>query len=126
VSAARSVTLRLQARPDAAAEARRAIHEDCQTMPGHLLYDAELLTTEVVTNSVKHARGMITVAIECDGQTLAVAVGDDSPLMPTVRRPRVNDIGGRGMQLVDRLAASWGTQRREDGKGKLVWFRIAC
>jgi anti-sigma regulatory factor (Ser/Thr protein kinase) len=125
VSTARSFTLRLQARPDAASEARRAVHENCQTMPGHLLYDAELLTTEVVTNSVKHARGMITVAIECDGETLAVAVGDDSPAMPTVRRTTADDIGGRGMQLVDRLAASWGTRSREDGKGKLVWFRIA-
>jgi two-component sensor histidine kinase len=105
-------------------EARRALHESCQTLPDYLLYDAELLTTELVSNSVKHCNGVITVAIECDSTGVAVAVADDSPAMPTVRRASVNDIGGRGMQLVDRLAASWGSRPREDGRGKTVWFRV--
>jgi anti-sigma regulatory factor (Ser/Thr protein kinase) len=125
VSQAMSVTLRLPARPDAATRARRALHENCQTLPDYLLYDAELLTTELVTNSVKHSTGLITVAIECDNTSIAVAVADDCPSLPTVRRPSVDDIGGRGMRLVDRLAASWGSKPRDDGKGKLVWFRVA-
>jgi anti-sigma regulatory factor (Ser/Thr protein kinase) len=120
-----SVTLRVQPRPDAAAKARRTLHDLCRQVPGHLLYDAELLTSEIVTNAVKHATGILTIAIECDGRQLAVAVSDDSPDQPVVRKARGEDIGGRGMQLVDRLAAVWGSKPGPGGKGKVVWFKLA-
>lgn len=32
--------------------------------------------------------------------------------------------GGRGLQLVDRLATAWGCQPGADGQGKVVWFRL--
>ena len=37
----------------------------------------------------------------------------------------MTDLGGRGLQLVDRIAATWGCTRRADGTGKIVWFRVA-
>src|SRR4051812_16595398 len=119
-----AVTLRLHAGADTAARARRTLRDHCNNVPGHLLYDAELLTSEIVTNAVKHTTGIVTLAIECDGRHLAVAVADDSPDTPVIRRAGPDDIGGRGMRLVDRLAAAWGCRHRADGKGKVVWFRL--
>ena len=119
------VTVRLRARPDAAQRARESLRSACHSVPGHLLYDAELLTSEIVTNVITHAGGMVTIVIDWDEHNLAVAVADDSPCGPTLRRSAPQDLGGRGMQLVDRLAASWGCNRRPDGAGKVVWFRLA-
>ena len=121
-----SVTVRLPASPEAPRKARESLRRTCgRTTPGHLLHDAELLTSEIVTNVVKHAGGMITIVVECDARKLSVAVADDSPDQPVVRRSATTDLGGRGMQLVDRLAARWGCKPRADGTGKIVWFRIA-
>jgi anti-sigma regulatory factor (Ser/Thr protein kinase) len=120
-----SLTLRLPARADAAAVARRTLHDLCRHAPDHLLYDAQLLTSEIVTNAVRHASGILTIAIECDRRQLAVAVSDESPDVPVVRESGDEDLGGRGMRLVAHLASAWGSTPRPDGTGKVVWFRLA-
>ena len=84
-----------------------------------------MLTSEIVTNAVRHAGGILTIDIECDSEHLAVAVSDDSPDIPVVREFGAEDIGGRGMRLVEHLAAVWGCTPRPDGRGKVVWFRLA-
>jgi anti-sigma regulatory factor (Ser/Thr protein kinase) len=125
VSERNSLTLRLPAQAGTAAEARRSLHDLCRHAPDHRLYDAQLLTSEIVTNAVKHAGGILTIVIECDQETLAVAVSDDSPDVPVVRDFRAESIGGRGMRLLDHLAAAWGCTPRPEGNGKVVWFRLA-
>ena len=125
MSTSSSVTVRLPASPDAPRRARESLRRTCVATPGHLLHDAELLTSEIVTNAVKHAGGMITMVVECDAYQLAVAVADDSPKEPVLRRSAAGDLGGRGMQLVDLLAAVWGCTPRSDRAGKIVWFRVA-
>jgi anti-sigma regulatory factor (Ser/Thr protein kinase) len=116
----------LPARPDAPAKVRQSLRRACAALPGHLLYDAELLTSEIVSNVVKHVGGTLTVDIDFDGRNLTVAVADESPREPVPRRPALNDIGGRGMQIVDRLAAQWGCARLADDTGKVVWFRVVA
>jgi anti-sigma regulatory factor (Ser/Thr protein kinase) len=125
VSERNSLTLRLPARAGTAAEVRRTLHDLCHHAPDHRLYDAELLTSEIVTNAVKHAGGILTIVMECDQETLAVAVSDDSPDVPVVRDFCPEGIGGRGMRLVAHLAAAWGCTPTPDGNGKVVWFRLA-
>jgi anti-sigma regulatory factor (Ser/Thr protein kinase) len=120
-----AVSLRLAPRPDAPAEARRSLRNACWDVPATVLYDAELLTSEIVTNAVRHARQVITIDIECDERSLAVAVADDCPDVPVVKSVGTNHISGRGMRLVDRLAAAWGCRPSKDGTGKVVWFRVA-
>lgn len=120
-----SLTLHLPARADAAIVARRTVHDLCRHVPGPLLYDAQLLTSEIVTNAVRHASGILTITIERDGEQLTVAVGDDSPDIPISRNASEDDLGGRGIRLVDRLATAWGCTPRPDGDGKVVWFRLA-
>ena len=117
--------LRLQPTLTAPAAARDHVAEACE---GRLSPDAveaaRLLVSELVTNCVRHAHTMITLAVDCDDRRVAVAVGDSDDHMPVVRdRVTDEDTGGRGLQLVEALSGDWGIRRRDDG-GKIVWFRL--
>lgn len=85
----------------------------------------DLLLTEVVTNAVRHGsvRETLTLTVTVSPDEVVVAVGDDSPAVPVVLDPPPEALGGRGMQLVDRLADAWGVEHRAGGKS--VWFRLA-
>jgi anti-sigma regulatory factor (Ser/Thr protein kinase) len=81
---------------------------------------AVLLTSEVVTNAVLHARTDLVLTVRMDGSRLRVSVRDDEVSPP---RPRTPDAeGGRGLALVESLARSWGTSPH--GRGKAVWFEL--
>jgi anti-sigma regulatory factor (Ser/Thr protein kinase) len=120
-----SVTLRLAARPEAPAQARRSLVAACRGIAESLLEDAQLLVSELVGNCVRHAGGMITVVVECDSASIAVAVADESPDPPQPRAAPPDACGGRGLVLLDRLATAWGHRAGPDGIGKVVWFRLA-
>jgi anti-sigma regulatory factor (Ser/Thr protein kinase) len=119
-----SVTLRLPARPTAVAEARNAVRETCRHLPERTLDDATLLVSELVTNAIRYAGGMITVAIDCDEDHIAIAVGDHSTEQPVIRDPDDDDTNGRGLRLVDALATRWGCKPASDNEGKTIWFSL--
>jgi DNA-binding NarL/FixJ family response regulator len=80
----------------------------------------ELLTTELVTNAIKHASSTARVAAELSGRRIRVSVTDDGPGLPVRRTARLDDEGGRGLGLVETLAADWGI---DVGDGETtVWF----
>jgi anti-sigma regulatory factor (Ser/Thr protein kinase) len=83
---------------------------------------AALLTTELATNSVLHARSAIDVHVEVSSDRLRVEVCDAHPERP--RRRRADPFGtfGRGLALVDHLSDRWGVSPRSSGKG--VWFTL--
>jgi anti-sigma regulatory factor (Ser/Thr protein kinase) len=82
---------------------------------------AELLTTELVTNVVRHAVGGIGVDLEWDDATLRVEVRDGSSILPAVRElPGAH--GGYGLRLVAGLVRDWGVSASADGKA--VWFTL--
>lgn len=84
-----------------------------------------LLTSEVVTNAVKHGpvAGQIEVGARRDGDALRVTVTDGSTVPPAVRDLGPAALAGRGLMLVDVLAMDWGVAYHEGG-GKSVWFRV--
>jgi sigma-B regulation protein RsbU (phosphoserine phosphatase) len=98
---------------------------------GEVLDEALLLTTELATNAVVHARTELDVEIVGDTDSLTVTVMDFRTGPISHRRhevaasPRpVDQIEerGRGLLLVDQLATYWGTLHYPEGKG--VWFRL--
>ncbi|MFD8592006.1 SpoIIE family protein phosphatase [Streptomyces sp. NPDC059637] len=83
---------------------------------------AVLLVGELVTNSLRHARGPIGVRM-VRGTSLLVEVSDPLPDPPRERNVTDDDEGGRGLRLVSRSSRRWGTRRGR--LGKVVWFELA-
>ena len=83
----------------------------------------ELLTTELVMNSIEHADTKATVTAEIHRDKVRVAVSDDGPGLPERRVSSNAEESGRGLMIVDALAQRWGVDRTP--KGKTVWFEVA-
>jgi len=106
----------------------RVARDTTRTLLGPWLADEEiedvaLLVTELVTNAVRHAGSRIRLSIELDERCLRVEVFDESLDEPIVRVPRPDELGGRGLHLVDAIATHWGCRVVDDGK--VVWFELA-
>jgi anti-sigma regulatory factor (Ser/Thr protein kinase) len=80
-----------------------------------------LLTSEIVSNAVRHAVGSVglEVAIVQQGD-LRVQARDHSPHAAVEKRSNPGGAGGHGLQIVAALASRWGVERYEDTK--VVWF----
>ena len=85
----------------------------------------ELLTSEVVTNAIVHARSGPQLAVELNDNSVRVAVRDVSPDVPVRRLGRLDDVSGRGVVIVQELATAWGVERERNGT-KRVWFEVTC
>ncbi len=117
---ARTVGWTLPAEPTAVSRARRLVRGALQEWKVEELTDtAELLVSELVTNSVRYASAPIGVRLTL-GDTLLVEISDPLPDPPRERHAAAADEGGRGLELVRRLALRWGA--RAEGMGKVVWF----
>lgn len=85
--------------------------------------EVELLSTEVITNAIRHTQAPCSVAVRWTGVGLRVEVTDSSVVRPTRRSSSPDAEEGRGLLLVDALAADWGSFC--DPAGKVVWFEVA-
>ena len=94
----------------------------CAEHAGHVIDDAVLLVSELVTNSVVHGGPPIVVAVDCDGtEGLQVRVRDGSRVLPSPREAEPLSESGRGLTLLEMLSDDWGVEVEPDD-GKQVWF----
>ncbi len=81
--------------------------------------DAEAVTSELVTNAIKHA-GASKFGLEvirlADAEGVAVIVTDPSPNPPVKREPAEDAEHGRGLNIVDALSTRWGWRPQDPGK----------
>ena len=95
------------------------------------LDDVLVLVSEVASNAVKHTAsgdgGAFEVAVRMTGGSVRVEIGDQG----SASEPRLADdgpadapTGGRGLRIVDSLAAKWG--HAGDELGRVVWFEVQC
>ncbi|MCU1373202.1 MAG: putative anti-sigma regulatory factor, serine/threonine protein kinase, partial [Actinomycetia bacterium] len=89
---------------------------------GGLSEVAALLASELVTNALVHGAAPVRIHVEGGDGHARVSVSDGSPAEPQVLSPDTERTGGRGMFLVDTLAADWGVQPTPTGKS--VWFEL--
>lgn len=83
--------------------------------------DAALMTSELATNAVMHARSSYTLSIDLDGSHVRVEVRDASAEPPRVSHvDPLGENGGRGLAIVDAIADRWGSE--PNIYGKAVWF----
>jgi anti-sigma regulatory factor (Ser/Thr protein kinase) len=85
---------------------------------------ATLLTSELVTNAVRHAgTGMELAVSRTDDRTVRIAVTDSAPSADLRVRASADDAeGGRGLFLVEQMATGWGSA--VDDNAKTVWFEL--
>ena len=84
--------------------------------------DAALLTSELVTNAVLHAKSTYTVTVDLFDDRVRISVLDSST---DAARPRHHDptsATGRGLGMVATLSTTWGVEAR--AQGKCVWFEL--
>ena len=117
----------LRLRPESAAPglARAAIAAAASGLPTVMVADAELLTSELVSNAVRHAEldpsQEIVVRIVADGN-VRVEVADPGPPFDADLREPSTASSGWGLLLLDAIATSWGVEL--EGSGKRVWFEV--
>ena len=108
--------------PASVAIARTFVREALPDVSPELLDTVILLTSELVTNAILHARTPVIVAMVQDDDRLMVAVDDRVPAEQGLE-PRSwsrDRPGGRGLALVADLSDQWGTRTHSGGKS--VWF----
>ena len=102
--------------------ARAALLVTAAGAPESIMDAAELLTSGLVTNSVKRANGgPVWLAITLHPDVLRVEVADGSVATPD-RQPAATDGARWSFMLAAALATRWGSGR-ETG-GYLAWFEI--
>ncbi|MFF2507439.1 ATP-binding protein [Streptomyces sp. NPDC058067] len=83
---------------------------------------AELLTSELVTNAVKHSDGPLSVRLHTRTEAIRIGVMDNDPELPNPLPCTTDDPFGRGLFLVEAMATRWGRYRLTDSK--VVWFEL--
>jgi anti-sigma regulatory factor (Ser/Thr protein kinase) len=115
--------------PSAARQARELVRE--AVGEGHpFAGDAELITSELVTNAVTHTRsgkpgGSLVLAVRAHPDQVQILVRDSGgPSAPT--RTSAADLGGehgRGLAIVNALATEWGSHASPSGRA--TWCRLS-
>ena len=82
-----------------------------------------MLTTELVSNAVRHVGKPMTLRALRQTSSIRVEVDDPSPAPPITQLPSPLDESGRGLFLIAALATHWGFEQHHDD-GKTVWFEI--
>ena len=114
--------LHLEPMPRVVQTARTFVREQLPTLPDSTVDAILLLTSELVTNAVIHARTEIELGITVSDRSVVVTVHDQDLGRPSVSYAGRD--GGRGLGLVSALADETATERHA-GEGKTVWFRLS-
>ena len=78
------------------------------------LDSAAVVVSELVTNAVRHGGGCIELQLEAHDERVVVSVADGSSVVPRRRDP--DDVGGRGIALIEAMSRGWTVQNYEGGK----------
>jgi hypothetical protein len=114
----RDVHLLLENSLRSPARARRAIESLLADVAPGSRYDAALLTSELVTHAVTHARGACSLDATWNGSSLRVEVLNAEAAPPRTDATETPS----GLQLVDLLAPRWGVEPATGGE--VLWFEL--
>lgn len=110
--------------PESVGAARQFVRNQLEhcTVSDPPLEATVLLTSELVTNALLHARTAMSVRVVTAPDRIRVEVEDGNSRVPRVEDPPLDATSGRGMHLVEAMAAAWGS--RGTPQGKVVWFEL--
>jgi hypothetical protein len=122
-----SARLDLPAEPASVGQARRFVRRVLHDWGLEDLVDTgQLLTSELATNAVLHARTAFAVVVSRTAKAVRVDVLDGSAVQPRSRQPSLTAATGRGVNMVEALAEQWGTtpETQLHGYAKGVYFTL--
>ncbi len=128
---AAEINLRLTSAPESVTSARHALDRLAEVLPPEKLEDLRLVVSELVTNSVRHARGssydQILLSVSVSAGSVEGRVCDSGPgfEVPYNPKPRSDLKGGWGLPIVENISDCWGVERCVNGERlACVWFEI--
>jgi anti-sigma regulatory factor (Ser/Thr protein kinase) len=119
------LTHRFPAEASSVGAARRFASQLLTDGPTELRETVELMVSELATNCIRHVNGSFEVSVERLEDSFHVEVRDEGGGRPAMRSPSPEDVNGRGLRIVDLLAARWGVRYDADA-GKTVWFTLTA
>ena len=109
--------------PTSASEARRFVRGVLVRWHAEVVEEAAvLLTSELVTNALLHARTVMKLRLRRRPGLVRIEVVDDGAGQPVRRRYDDDASTGRGLALVEAMAEDWGVEPANGGKA--VWFTL--
>lgn len=81
--------------------------------------DVALVTSEMATNSIVHARSPFRARVDRNDDVIRVTIEDTGAGRAEPRAATQHDIDGRGVQIIEALAHRWGSDAMTGGK--TVW-----
>lgn len=116
-------------RPSSVSRVRRAVVTDlsARDLPDGVVDEAEIVTSELVSNAIRHARplsdGTLHVRWKVKGECVEIEVTDGGGMTTPRPAPRVLwSTTGRGLRIVRSLAHEWGVS--DERGGVTVWVAL--
>lgn len=103
-------------------DARRLTATTLDGVADGLADDAELVVTELVTNAVLHGASPIHLRVRGRRHRVRIEVSDSGQSLPLRPHRRSDGMTGRGLEVIESLATSWGME--PTAEGKLVWAEL--
>ncbi|MGH2741256.1 MAG: ATP-binding protein [Thermoleophilaceae bacterium] len=127
VGPSKALRLSIAGGPRAPERARAWLQSAAGWLPEELERNLLLLTCELVNNSVLHGQAgeqdVIEIALRSTDAGVRAEVTDPGPgFAPSGRQQDIDEPGGWGLVLVERIAKRWGVERDDRTR---VWFELA-
>jgi len=117
----------LTATPDAPSRARALVEATFVRWElRHLIPDAQLVTSELVTNATIATPGVgIRLLLAREPGAVLIGVWDASPIMPKKRPYGPDSTSGWGLHIVSAIADHTDSFRVSEPSGKITWAQLA-
>jgi anti-sigma regulatory factor (Ser/Thr protein kinase) len=122
----KELSFELAGGPYAVTAARLALAELDDVLDESQAFDVRLLVSELVTNSVQHAKvgpdDSIALKLSVSSEVIRVDIEDNGPgFEPPTEMGEADRDRGWGLFFVSQLATRWGVETGDDA---CVWFEI--
>jgi anti-sigma regulatory factor (Ser/Thr protein kinase) len=119
----------LPAHATSVADAREKVRGQVRSwgLPDEVARTAQLVISEFFTNAVVHTDSCrVRCRLQVSGQRLRIEVCDEGAGCDDVtpRQAAAEDVNGRGLQLVNAVAETWGVRSEDSASGRVVWAEL--